>query len=745
MSQHPFADDPLEDEPGFGGPPLSDYVDVLRRRRWLIVACILAALLAAGVVTWLSTPMFRATTLLNLDPQGASSFEVAGTPARVAASDPEVFATEAQLMRNRDVAERVVMKRKFAGSPEAATASPDAVTSEALRIQRSIGVKPIRGTNLIELSYIADSPKKAAELANAVAEAYIDWKLDLKFRVIGQAAKFLASQIQEAKQTLSEKEQRLLALGRQKDILDVAPQSNPTLQKLTALGQDVSNTMADRISKETRYNELQKADPDSLPESLMTSAILQQRNDLARLEREYTDKLGVFKPEWPAMQSLRAQIEKAHQDLKVATREAVAKAREAARADYEMARRREESVKAALQSQRSEAMSMSRNAVDYNNLRVEVETQRNLVDNLLKREAEMQVLLRLQGERLTNVQIVESALLPRAPFKPSYPKNALLGLLVGLFAGVGLALLLDLLDRSLRSAEQVVQHLRLPVLGIIPPSQAVLDHRYGYGYGYSERSPEAEISKPSGGKPRETVPIELLPHALPRSTVAEAYRSFRTSLLLSRADGVKSLVVTSALPLEGKTSTATNLAIVLGQLGRRVLLVDGDLHRPHIHEILNVSNRVGLVSVLAAHRDPSDAILPTSLPNVSVLPAGPLAPDPSGLLQSETMKRFLSTIAGAFDHIIFDSPPVLAVADAVLLAHLTDGAILCVRAGLTSRDKVVRARGELLQGRVSILGVVLNGLRDVARTGTATPAYRRPQKPEQEGAGSTPRAVTAAS
>lgn len=744
MSQLTFADDPLEEEPGFGGPPLSAYVDMLRRRRWLIAACVLAALLAAGVVTWLSTPMYRATTLLNLDPQGASSFEVAGAPARAAAPDSEIFATEAQLMRNREVAERVVTKLKLAGAPEATTASPDAVTSEALRIQRFTEVKPVRGTNLIELSYIADSPKKAAELANAVAEAYIDWKLDLKFRVIGQASKFLASQIEEAKQTLSEKEQRRLALGRQKDILEVAPQSNPTLQKLTALGQDVTSTMADRISKETRYNELQKANPDSLPESLMTSAILQQRNDLARLEHEYTGKLSVFKPEWPAMQSLWAQIEKARQDLKVATREAVAKAREAAKADYEMALRREESLKEALQRQRAEAMSLSRDAVDYNNLRTEVETQRALVDNLLKREAEMQVLLRLQGERLTNVRIVESALPPRAPFKPSYPKNALLGFLAGLFAGVGLALLLDSLDRSLRSAEQVVQHLRLPVLGIIPPSQAALDRGYGYGYGYPGRSPEAEASRPPSGKPKKTVPIELLPHALPQSTVAEAYRSFRTSLLLSRADGVKSLVVTSALPLEGKTSTALNLAIVLGQLGRRVLLVDGDLRRPRIHEILNVSNRVGLVSVLAAHTDPSKAILSTQLPNVSVLPAGPLAPDPSGLLQSEAMKRFLSTIVGNFDHVVFDSPPVLAVTDAVLLSSLTDGAILCVRAGATPREKVARARDELLQGRVSILGVVLNGVRDDARTGTAAPAYRRPEEPAQQGAGSTPRPATAA-
>jgi polysaccharide biosynthesis transport protein len=745
MSPLNLDDDPLQVERGLGGPPLSAYVDVLRRRLFLIAICILASLSTAGVLTWRSVPMFRATTLLNLVPDAGSSFEVAGPPGRNAAPDAEVFATETQLMRNRQVAERVVEKMKRARGSESSPENPDAVTNAALRIQRSIEVKPVRGTNLIELSYIAPSPEKAAELANAVAEAYIDWKLDLKFRVIGQASKFLTSQIEEAKQALSEKEQRLLALGRQKDILDIAPQSNPTLQKLAALGQDVTGAMADRISKETRYAELQKANPDSLPESLATTAILQQRSDLARLEREYTDKLGVFKPEWPAMQSLRAQIEKAHQDLKVSTREAVAKARDAAKADYEMALRREESVKEALQRQRAEAMSMSRSTIDYNNLRIEVETQRALVDNLLKREAEMQVLLRLQGERLTNVRIVESALPPRTPFKPSYTKNALLGLLAGLLAGVGLAFLLDSLDRSLRSADQVVQYLRLPVLGVIPPSRAVLDHGYGYGYGYSNRPKDAGPAKDQGGKPKKAIPIELLPHDLPQSTVAEAYRALRTSLLLSRADGVKSFVVTSAVPLEGKTSNALNLAIVLGQLGRRVLLVDADLHRPHIHEVLNISNQVGLVSVLAVQTDLDEAIQSTHIPNVSVLPAGPLAPDPSGLLQSDAMKRFVASAAGTFDHVVFDSPPVLAVTDAVLISNLTAGAILCVRAGATSREKVAQARDELLRGRVSILGVLLNSLKDDARTGVGASKFVRAPKKESSGTGSNSQAVSTAS
>jgi succinoglycan biosynthesis transport protein ExoP len=750
MLQLQFADDSLEEEHGLGGPPLSAYVEILFQRRWLIVLCVLAALLVAGTVTWLSKPMYRATTLLNLERDRANPFEVGGAPSHDPGADPEILATETQLMRNREVAERVVTKLKLGGAPEGQTPNSDAVTSAALRIQRFIEIKPVRGTNLIELSYIADSPKQAAELANAVAEAYIDWKLAARFRVIGQASKFLASQIGEAKQALSEKEQRLLALGRQKDILTIAPQSSVTLDKLTALGQDAMRAMADRISREARYSELLAASPSTLPDTLLTGAIQQMRSDLAKLELEYAQKQNVFKPEWPAMQALKEQIEAARQNLEVATREALPKAREAAKADYQTALRKEESLKEALQRQRSEAMSLSRDAIDYNNLRVEVETQRALVDNLLKREAEMQVLLRLQGERLTNVGIVESALPPRAPFKPSYIKNALLGLLLGIGSGIGLAMALESLDRSLRSPEQVTRFLRLPVLGVIPPAQAATDRGYGYGYGYdyteTAAATEPAGTKLSGAKAKRKVSIELLPHELPRSVVAEAYRSFRTSLLLSRADGVQTLVVTSAVPQEGKTSTATNLAIVLGQLGRRVLLVDTDLRRPRIHEILNVSNRVGLVSVLAARTHQDAAILPTSVPNVSVLPAGPSPPDPSGLLSSEAMKRFLSRAAEEFDNVIFDSPPILAFADAILLGDLTDGVIVCIQAGRTPREQVARARDELLRSRVHILGVLMNNAKDESGKGLAYRTYAPPEKSvSRSWAAPAPQGVIAAS
>ena len=265
------------------------------------------------------------------------------------------------------------------------------------------------------------------------------------------------------------------------------------------------------------------------------------------------------------------------------------------------------------------------------------------------------------------------------------------------------------MDRSLRTPEQVSRYLNLPVLGIIPAAGRALS-RIGQT-ALSKGTPEGEVSGlnlPGAGSPKAS--IELLPHTLSRSSVAEAYRAFRTSLLLSSAERPRCLVVTSALPLEGKTTTAMNLAVVLAQLGKSVLLVDADLHRSHLHEVFQVSNAVGLVTVLTGHTNATSAIKETEIPCLSVLPAGPTSPNPSGLLSSGSMRRFLDGVISRYDFVVVDTPPVLAMADAVVLGHLTGSVILCVHGGKTPRDAVIRARDELRRSNVRILGVLLNAL-----------------------------------
>jgi capsular exopolysaccharide synthesis family protein len=690
---------------------LREHLALLLRRKKLVIFLTVAGLAGALAITLLTTPEYRAITVLHVEREQPSPMEI-GTPAErtLPSTDPDFVATQTRLMRSREVAERAVRSLKLGGrqvGPDTGPSSADsAVTRAALELQFKTDVNPIRGTTLVELAYSDPDAKRAAAVANALADSYIDWGLESKFRLVGQTSQFLAGQIDQAKDELDAKEKQLLAYGRQKDIVSTDPQANVTLQKLEQLNRDYATAVSDRVAKEARYRSLESGSADSIADSTSGGLVSQLKAEQARLEREYAEKLNLFKPEWPAMQQLKAQIEKGRQHLDGVIRENADKARQTAKADYETEVRREANLRSVLQSQKSEAMALNTSAVEYNNIRVEVETKRALLDQLLKKQAETEVLSRLRGERVSNIRVVDSALVPAKPWRPSYPRNLLLGLLGGLSAGVGLAFFLSYMDRSLRSAEDVEKWTGLPPLGLVPSLSAV---RAAGGYPRRYR------------KDAEGASIELGPHDRPHSAVAESYRALRAALLLSRAGGIKSMVITSAVPEEGKTATCVNLAIVLAQLRRRVLLVDADLHKPRLHEVLHVSNRIGLVSVLAEEMDTAKAIAPTSVPNLFLLPAGPASPNPSGLLSSEGMSTLLQAAAMNFDYIVIDSPPVFPVADALVLGAQTDGVVLCVKGGSTPRELVTRVRDKLARANVRILGVVLN---DVPADPTTAAEYR---------------------
>nr|MDQ2970695.1 polysaccharide biosynthesis tyrosine autokinase [Acidobacteriota bacterium] len=443
---------------------------------------------------------------------------------------------------------------------------------------------------------------------------------------------------------------------------------------------------------------------------IASSAIAQQRNEQARVEREYAEKLNLYKPEWPAMQQLKIQIDKGRQHLDSVIRETVAQARESARSEYQTALRREASMKGVLGVQKSEAMNVNTNAVEYNNLKVEVQTKRALLDSLLRRQGETEVMSRLSGEGVSAIRVVDRALPPSSRFSPSYRQNAVIGLLSGLFLGVGLAFFLSFVDRSLRTAEDVERYLKVPALGVIPSVGGEATGKHGYVYG--RRLSRNKEAKPAAGEPS----IELLPHRQPRSIIAERYRAFRISLLMSRAGGLKSILVTSAFSKEGKTATAVNLAVVLAQLGKRVLLVDADLHRPRLHEIFHVSNRTGLVSILAENLNPERAVARTEISDLFLVPAGPSTPNPSGLLSSEAMGSFLDLARLNYDYVILDGPPVLPVSDSLVVGYKTDGAVVCIRGGETPRENVAKAIAKLRRGGVWILGALINNVVEDADT-----------------------------
>ena len=693
---------------------LAEYWAVIVKRQRLIAICVAVALMVGAALSLITPATYKATTVLDVEKDKGSPMDIQSSPQSYYSYDPEFLPTQTRLMKSREVAQRVVERLNLVSNSEfniskvqpgtdAAEAARQIVPRIAASIQTGVEIAPVRGTNLVELSYVARSPKLAADIANAVADAYIDWNLEAKFAVVGQASQFLTAQIEQLKSEIDQKEAQLQAYSRQKDIVSVDA-SNVTTQRLESLNRDYAEAVADRVAKEAKYHEVQTARADSIADTLSNGLVSQLRNEQAKMEREYAEKLNLFKPEWPAMQQLKAQIDKGRQHLASVIEETVAKARDNARSDYLTALRREESLKNVMQGQKNEAMTFNTNAVEYNHLKVEVETKRTLLDTLLKRNAETQVTSRLRGERLSNIRVVDRALPPNVRFRPSYRQNAMMSLFVGIALGVALAFLLEYMDRSLRTPEQVERILNLPALGVVPSTKTA-----GHAYGYFKR-------KGVRSNDDEDVPIELLPHHRPRSTVAESYRAFRTALLLSRAGGVKTIAITSTLPGEGKTTTALNLAVVLAQLGKRVLLVAADLHKARMHEILRMSNRVGLVSVLAENAPPASAIVQVkNIPGLAVMPSGPTSPNPSALLASEAMTNFLRFANDNFDYIILDTPPVGPVADALVIGNQCDGVVLIVRGGATPRDHVSRTRDRLQRANVRILGVLINKLEEDGR------------------------------
>ena len=705
----------FEEETEGEGINLRELWQVIIKRRWTIL--VFTAIVVAAVVTstYLKTPLYRASLSLQIDREDIRVFEdqkMGSVDTSTMAQD--YYQTQYELLRSRSLARRVVNQMGLADPPPPQPVAekpvpslfdqakdwfrgwlpahssteekkPAEPPSDSARIEGIVSgflggltVDPVRNSRLVNLYYTSSDPKLAANILNTLAKTYINLNLERRFDATTYARNFLQERLQQVKVKLEESERELIEFARREQIVTIDEKQSLVSQNFEATNAALGGAEKRRISTEAIYRQMLGNRGQGLSQVLDSKIIQDMKQTKTKLETQYQENLSIYKPAYPAMMQLRNQINQ----IDSLINQEIGNIRAAITANYEAAKSEETLLRASLEQLKQEMLAMQNRSIQFNILRREVDTNRQLYEGLLQRFKEVGV---AAGVGTNNISIVDEAKVPTSPFTPDIRKNAWMALILGLLGGIGLAFLFEHLDDTFKRPEELEKLLGLPVLGVIPRIRA------------------------TRGDDRA---IALSGHDDPRSMFAESYRSVRTALQFSTASGVpRLLTVTSSKASEGKSTTALSLAIQFAQAGKRVLLIDADLRKPSVHCALRLENSQGLTNFLAGEAvQPVEITQPTQIPNLFIIPAGPLPPNPAELLSSARMMALLSLAAEKFDQVLVDGPPVLGLADALILGNLCEGTLLNVEMGSTPRGHVQGAIKRLRGARVHVLGTILTKL-----------------------------------
>ena len=712
---------------GAGGDfHLADALNLLRRR-WKLIAVLAVAGVGTGLFHYFNTPeTYQASTRIQIERRSANPL---GTQAFWLESwwSPEFYATQNEILKSRGLAERVVKhlrlwedpafesavdESSIVGEDGEVTAALDDVAAGRLagRVRGGMSVSEVRGTQLVDITYRSADPRVAMKLANGYAEAFIQLGKEERRSAAQTASDRIDAEIESLELDIRDKESRLLDYSREENIVATDDTSNVTLQRLESANNAYLEAQRRRIEAQSEYNELLNRPQETIAEQTSGGIVASQRSTVLSLRAEYESKLETFQPSYPAMAELRSKIDEAQAQLDELVEQEASGAVAGARTRYLQAQRTEQSLLREYESMKGETLRYQSASTEYKNLLAEVEAKREMLQRLQRSQSETSVAVSTSQE--ATIRQIDRALLPTAPVSPNLRRNVSLGMSLGLLAGIALVLLVEYLDRTLKTPDDVERRLALPVLTVVP-DLAERSRRYGlsggYGYGYGYGAKPAKRKR--GVRPAKPPTVDLIPHHSPRLAISEAYRSLRTSLLLSSADELRAIIITSSSAGEGKTATASNLGAVMAQLGRRTLFVDCDLRKPRAHQVFSVSNRVGLVTYLVGQASFEEAIEPTGIEGLDVASSGPSPPNPSELLSSERMQTFIETARERYDFVVIDTPPALAVTDATVVSRMVDGVVLCLRAGKVSREDAKAGRDRIMQAGQKILGIVLNCYR----------------------------------
>jgi capsular exopolysaccharide synthesis family protein len=524
---------------------------------------------------------------------------------------------------------------------------------------------------------------------------FVEENFRTKYESVTQTSVWLSTELADLQMKVQTSEEKLVRYQKDHSILGVDEKQNIVTAKLDELNKELTAAQTDRIQKESNYRLAQTGDPAVFTKTSRegTGNMLGMlRGREAELSTQYAQATTQFGPGYPKVAELNNQLKQLRTEIAAEQ----TRMQNDIHNEYLAAVQRENLLTTAFEQQKREANQLNESAIEYSVLRRDAESNRQLYQDLLQRLKEAGV---SAGLRSSNIRVVDVARTPTYPIKPNVPRNLQLGFLLGLACGIGLAFLLESLDTSVRNMEQVSAISSLPALGTIPLQVSKNGHSRK-----RLKTVSADIEKSESPA--------LVTYVRPKSEAAEAYRALRTSILLSSFGAPpKVILVTSALPQEGKTTISANSALVLAQRGSRVLLIDADLRRPGIDKLFGFRSRGGLSSVISGVDKIDDVIVPFArVPNLWIMPAGPIPPQPAELLGSSVMKDHITRWRNEFDHIIIDTPPCLSVTDAVVLSLEADRVILVARSGKTTKAALRRACDLLLQVNARIMGIVLNAL-----------------------------------
>jgi capsular exopolysaccharide synthesis family protein len=719
---------------------LRDYLFVVLKRKWLILSLCLVVTSLVAIQMFRQPSIYEASATIRIEQRAKN---ILSSPQLVLNAQPDAnfWGTQVKLLESPALARQVALtldlrhnptffgahaqggvftalRRMVSGEKRVATPAPtpkglsvvdearlkaDPLSPEELAqlepyedaIMAGEQVEGVVGTNLFLIKYRHTDPEMAQKVSNTIAEVFRANNIERATENSTQAEDILMREIADYQAKIRHDQEALFNFAREKGIPPTVDQTaNVEVQRLSALSSQVLEAENERKNAQAIYLSAKASkDPFAVPEIQKSGRITQLQERISNLEEKKAALLVIYKEEWPEVKKLTVTINRLNEEIQKAASDAI----EGLQKNYEAAQAHENSVRERYNEQRGKTTQQTRDQIEMTEFMQRLETNKQYLNTLLQKQRELQI---AQGDRGNEVSIENYSRVPRAPVGPPRVRNVMIAFVLSLVAGIGLAFLLDFLDDTVKSLDDVDRYVHLPALALIPSGGHVGARLNLKGLPHA--------NKPA---PDESTALAMLDDV--RSPIAEAYRHLRTSLLLSSAgQPPKTILVTSSQPSEGKTTTAINTAFMLAQTGAEVLIIDCDLRRPRLHAQFEVPNTKGLTTWLSGERD-LDNLLQKSpkTPNLKILTSGPVPPNPAELIGSEEMRRLLGQLSERFAHIIIDSPPAISFTDASILSTMVDGVMLVVHGGRSSRAVVRRAKQQLLDVGAHIFGVVLNNVK----------------------------------